>query len=314
MVNMTECHKCSCAGDCSETVRTRGELCERCATCTNDGCCKLDDTDESDDDPEEDDAGHGGRQGGACQGETAPGREKVNTQKISPAARWSGMDTSAWLKTLGALTSLQYGHLTAKLTKRGNHVVVKSWGRKTKATGSAPTEMQNSEDEAEEAKRSEHMDTCRRAWEAAMLRRMLETAEVEIDTAELTMKLEGATAKKEAPDNEAKREASKAMRKTLAAAEIMTLKMATNRPGAERGRSWRMIVAAAQSNERARRRASRTLKLSLQAAERAVKDDEPVTAWQRRWHRKLAATEVPYHPSIESVYMAAVRRVSKFTK
>ena len=68
MVNMTECHKCSCAGDCSETVRTKGELCEQCATCTNDGCCKLDDTDESYDDPEEDDAGHDGRQGGACLG------------------------------------------------------------------------------------------------------------------------------------------------------------------------------------------------------------------------------------------------------
>ena len=90
----------------------------------------------------------------------------------------------------------------------------------------------------------------------------------------------------------------------------MTLKMATNSPGTKQVRSWKMNVAAAQSNERARQRASRTIKLSLQAAEKAVKDDESVTAWQRRWHKKLAATEVPYHPSIERAYRAAVRRAS----
>jgi hypothetical protein len=107
---------------------------------------------------------------------------------------------------------------------------------------------------------------------------MLETAEVEIDTAELTMELEGAITKKEAFDSGAGREASKAMHKTLAAAEIVALKMATNRPGATQVRIWRINVAAAQSSERTRRGASRRLRLSLQAAERAIEDDKPVTA------------------------------------
>jgi hypothetical protein len=115
MVNMTEGHKCSCTGDCSEAVRTKGELCEKCAAGTNDGCCELDNTKKSDDDSGEDDARHDGRQGDAYQGKTTPGRERVDTQRISPAARWSGMDTRAWLKTLGAMTSLQYGTLTARL-------------------------------------------------------------------------------------------------------------------------------------------------------------------------------------------------------
>ena len=87
--------------------------------------------------------------------------------------------------------------------------------------------------------------------------------------------------------------------------------MATNRPGTEQFRIWRINVAAAQSSARTRRRASRRLKLSLQAAERAIEDDKPVTAWQRRWHKKLAATEVPYHPSIENAYMAAVKRAGE---
>ena len=60
-----------------------------------------------------------------------------------------------------------------------------------------------------------------------------------------------------------------------------------------------------------RQRASRALKLSLQAAERTVKDDKAVTTRQRRGHRNLAATEVPYHPLIEGVYMAAVKRASE---
>ena len=80
MVNMTEGHKCSCAGDCSEMVQTKGELCEKCAAGTNNGCCKVDDTDKSDDDCE-DDARPDGRQGDACQGKTAPGRERVDTQQ-----------------------------------------------------------------------------------------------------------------------------------------------------------------------------------------------------------------------------------------
>ena len=70
-------------------------------------------------------------------------------------------------------------------------------------------------------------------------------------------------------------------------------------------------MAIARNNEKARQRASRALKLSLQAAERTVKDDKVVTAWQRRWHKNLVATEVPYHPSIEGVYMAAVKRASE---
>ena len=53
------------------------------------------------------------------------------------------------------------------------------------------------------------MVTYRKAWEAAMLRRMLEAAEVDIDAMELTMKLEQAAAQKEASDSRAKREASR---------------------------------------------------------------------------------------------------------
>ena len=227
MVNMTEHHKCSCKGDCSKIFHVEGELCGKCATCTNGDCCKQDNTDESHDDSKEDDTRHGGRQGDACRGKTTPGNEKVDTQRTIPTARWSAMNTNAWLRSLGAQTSLQHGALTAKLTKRGNHIVVKSWNRR-----------------AASAEHSEQRDTCRKTWEAAVLRRMLETAEVDIDTTKLTMKLERATAQKEASD-------SKVMRKTLAAAESMTLKMATNRHGAKHVKSWRMNVAVAQSNERA---------------------------------------------------------------
>ena len=125
------------------------------------------------------------------------------------------------------------------------------------------------------------------------------------------MKLEQATARKEATDNKVKREASRTMRKTLAAAGITTLRIATHGPGAEQIRHWRRNMAIAQDNEKARQRASRALKLSLQAAERTVKDDKTVTAWQRSRHKSLAATEVSYHPSIEGVYMAAVKRASE---
>ena len=205
MVNMTKQHKCSCKGDCNEAVQTEGELCVKSMTCTNGNYCKQDDTDESGDDSREDDRDtkHDGRQGGACRGETAPGREKVNTQRISPAARWSAMDASAWLRTLGTQTSLRCGAMTAKLAKRGDHMVVKSWGRET-----------DSEDETKGAEHSEQMDTYRKAWEAAMLRRVLKATEVDIDATELTMKLEQAAAQKEASDSKAKREASRTMRKT----------------------------------------------------------------------------------------------------
>ena len=259
MINMTKQHKCSCTGDCNEAVQTEGKLCVKCTTCTNGDCCKQDDTDEGDDDSREDDTKHDGRQGETCRGETAPGSKKVNTQRISPAARWSTMDASAWLRTLGTQTSLRYGAMTAKPAKRGDHMVVKSWSRET-----------DIEDETKGAEHSEQMDTYHKAWEAAMLQRVLEAAEVDFDATELTMKLEQEAAQKEASDNKAKREAPKTMRKTLAAAAIMTLKMATHRPGAEQIRHWRLNMAIAQNNEKARQRASRALKLSQQAAKRTV--------------------------------------------
>ena len=123
-------------------------------------------------------------------------------------------------------------------------MVVKSWDRET-----------NSEDKARSGEHSEQMDTYRKAWEAAMLRRMLQAAEVDIDATELAMKLEQAAAR--ASDGKVKREASRSMRKTLAAAEIMTLEMATHGPGAEQIIRWRMNIAIARNNEKARQRASR---------------------------------------------------------
>ena len=206
------------------------------------------------------------------------------------------MDASAWLRTLGAQTPLRYGAMTAKLTKRGDHMVVKGWGSGT-----------DSEDETDGAEHLEQMETYHKLRETAMLRRVLEAAEVDIDTTELTMKLEQAAGQKEASDGEA----SRTMRKTLVAAEMMTLKMATHRTRAEHIRHWKMNMAVARNNEKARQRASRALKVSLRAARRTVKDDKAVIAWQGRRHKNLAATKVPYHPSIEGVYMAAVKRASE---
>ena len=142
----------------------------KCMTCTNDDCCKKNDTNESDDDSREDDTKHDRQRREACQGETALGREMMDTQRISPATRWSEMDAGAWLRALGATPLLQHGSMTAKLTKRGNHMAVKSWDRDT-----------NSEDTARSGEHLEQMGTYRKAWEAAMLRRMLEAAAVDID-------------------------------------------------------------------------------------------------------------------------------------
>lgn len=98
-------HRCACTGDCNEAVQTEGGLCVKCTTCTSGDCCKQDDTDESDDDSREDDTKHDRRRGETCGGKTAPCREKMDTQRISPAVRWSEMDAGAWLRALGATTS-----------------------------------------------------------------------------------------------------------------------------------------------------------------------------------------------------------------
>ena len=46
--------KCRCAGDCHNEAEAGSDLCERCATCTNDDCCEIDRGDSSGSQDDED--------------------------------------------------------------------------------------------------------------------------------------------------------------------------------------------------------------------------------------------------------------------